>query len=217
MIFTIVASLLVIPLLSYQQTVLRANSILSSKTARLEAVKSATRVALADPAALYAACGNAGPTVPVTLASTTMTGRTVTTKCYFLDYRTAQNSNQLRYGLAATQVGSSIPTALTGTRYSPTNSSSPTEWQSATTTTSTTDKIWLPNLPIHAIDRRSPTGFQMPTGFATCTVYFPGTYGDPLTLSGPTYFASGVYYFENVVNPAEIAEDMAVAVVPTQA
>ncbi|MSX22263.1 MAG: hypothetical protein F2795_08160, partial [Actinobacteria bacterium] len=65
MIFTIVVSLVIIPLLSYQQTVLRSNSVLSAKTARLEAVKAGTRIALADPAALYRTCGNAGPTVAV--------------------------------------------------------------------------------------------------------------------------------------------------------
>lgn len=199
MIFTIVVSLVIIPLLSYQQTVLRSNSILSKKTARLEAVKAGTRVALADPAALYRTCGNAGPSVAVNLASTTMSGQSVSTKCYFLDYQTAQNSNELRYGLAGTQVGSSIPTFLTGTRYTPADPNSANEWRSATTQFSETNRIWLPNLPVHAVDRRSPVGFQMPTGFATCTVYFPGTYTDAITLSGPTYFASGIYYFENTL------------------
>lgn len=199
MIFTIVVSLVIIPLLSYQQTVLRSNSILSKKTARLEAVKAGTRVALADPAALYRTCGNAGPSVAVNLASTVMSGQTVSTKCYFLDYQTAQNANELRYGLVDTQVGASIPTSLTGTRYTPTNPNSASEWRSATTQYSETNRIWLPNLPVHAVDRRSPVGFQMPTGFPTCTVYFPGTYTDAVTLNGPTYFASGIYYFENTL------------------
>ena len=39
----------------------------------------------------------------------------------------------------------------------------------------------------------------MPSGFPTCRVYFPGTYPDPVVLDGPTYFASGIYYFENEV------------------
>ena len=39
----------------------------------------------------------------------------------------------------------------------------------------------------------------MPAGYPTCTVYFPGTYVDPLTLTGPTYFTSGIYYFEKQV------------------
>ena len=199
MIFTIVVSLVIIPLLSYQQTVLRSNSVLSAKTARLEAVKAGTRIALADPAALYRTCGNAGPTVAVTLAGTTTSGKSVTTRCYFLDYQTAQDSNELRYGLVATQVGSAIPSALTGARYSPANPESASEWRTATTQFSETNRIWLPNLPIHSLDRRSPGGFQMPAGFTTCTVYFPGTYTDAVTLTGPTYFASGIYYFENTL------------------
>lgn len=199
LIFTIISSLVVIPLLTYQRSVLRANKVLSSKTARVEAVKAGLRIALADPAALYRTCGDAGPTVSITLSSQTMTGLPVNTKCYFLDYATATGSNELRYGLVATQVGSTIPTALTGTRYSPTNPSSATEWISATTTDSQTNKIWLPNLPAHALDRRAPDGYQMPVGFPTCTVYFPGTYKDAITISGPAYFTSGVYYFENSI------------------
>ena len=30
-------------------------------------------------------------------------------------------------------------------------------------------------------------------------MYFPGTYLDPMVLDGPTYFASGIYYFQNEV------------------
>ena len=202
LVFTVVASLVVIPLLSYQITVLRANKILSARTARVEAVKAGLRLALADPSSLYVKCGDAGPNTPVTLASLQMTGLPVTTKCYFLDYRTAQDTNQMRYGLAVTQVGQTIPTALSGSRYTPSNASDPEEWRSATTTTSTTNKIWLPNLPSHAVDLRSPSGFTMPAEYGTCTVFFPGTYTDPVTLSGPVYFASGVYYFANTVTVA---------------
>ncbi len=199
LIFTIISSLVVIPLLTYQRSVLRANKVLSSKTARIEAVKAGLRIALADPAALYRTCGDAGPTVAVNLSSQTMTGLPVSTKCYFLDYATATGANELRYGLVATQVGSTIPSFLTGTRYTPLNASSATEWITATSVESETNKIWLPNLPTHALDRRSPGGYQMPAGFPACTVYFPGTYKDAVTISGPAYFTSGVYYFENSV------------------
>lgn len=199
LVFTVISSLVVLPLLAYQRTVLRANKVLSSKTARVEAVKAGLRIALADPVSLYQTCGDAGPTVPVSLSSHTMTGLPVNTKCYFLDYATATGSTELRYGLVATQVGSTIPAELKGTRFSPVNPSSATEWISATTVESETNKIWLPNLPTHALDRRAPVGYQMPAGFPTCTVYFPGTYKDAVTISGPAYFTSGVYYFENSV------------------
>ena len=67
-----------------------------------------------------------------------------------------------------------------------------------------TNKIWLPNLPTHGLSPRSPLGWQMPPeflpeGVAECTVYFPGTYPSPVTLDGPTYFTSGIYFFEDTV------------------
>ncbi len=52
---------------------------------------------------------------------------------------------------------------------------------------------------MHGLNPRSPAGNQMPIDFPTCTVYFPGTYPDQVVLDGPTYFTSGIYYFENEV------------------
>ncbi len=40
----------------------------------------------------------------------------------------------------------------------------------------------------------------MPAGFPTCRVYLPGTYPDTVVLDGPTFFTSGIYYFENEVH-----------------
>ena len=51
---------------------------------------------------------------------------------------------------------------------------------------------------------RSAGGHEMPDGFPECTVYFPGTFQDPVTISGPTYFTSGVYYFQDVVTLARL-------------
>jgi hypothetical protein len=41
----------------------------------------------------------------------------------------------------------------------------------------------------------------MADGFDACKVYFPGTYVDPIVITGstPVYFASGIYYFENSI------------------
>ena len=64
---------------------------------------------------------------------------------------------------------------------------------------SETGKVWLPNLPTHGLNVRAAAGSPMPAGYPACTVYFPGTYVDPLVLTGPTYFTSGIYYFENTV------------------
>ena len=42
---------------------------------------------------------------------------------------------------------------------------------------------------------------MMPAWAGSCRVYFPGTYNASLTISDaiPTYFASGIYYFESAV------------------
>ncbi len=199
LVMIVIGSLIVIPMMQYTMTVLRANTSLSQKSKRIEGVKSGLRIALADPARLYDSCGAGGPTVPVALAPTTINGVDVSTKCYLIDYASAQAENELRIGLTATRANSTIAAEMTGTRSPVVAPTATTAWWASTTVTSQTDRVWLPNLPTHGLNRRSPAGFVMPADFPACTVYFPGTYPDPLVLGGPTYFASGIYYFENEV------------------
>ena len=215
LVMIVITSLIILPTMTYAMTVLRANSVLSQKTHRIEGVKSGLRLALAEPAKLYRTCGNAGSTVAVDLADTTLNGETISTKCYMIDVATAQDANELRLGLTTTRVPATAPCTLgkdpltnkdicdpkvlLGNVFVPVDPNSTTEWQSSATTASETDKIWLPNLPVHGLSPRSPAGTQMAAGFPTCTVYFPGTYRDPVTLAGPTFFTSGIYYFEKDV------------------
>ena len=89
--------------------------------------------------------------------------------------------------------------------------SDPAEWLDtaapyAPTSVSAPRQIWLPNLPVHSVNLRGASGFQMPAGFPERRVFFPGTYRDPVVLDGPTYFASGVYYFQNTVTVAAGAD-----------
>lgn len=195
----IIGSLIVVPFMTRTTTVLKANSVLSEKTKRLESVKAGLRTSLSDPTSLYTVCGAAGPSVAVNLAPTQIAGTTISNRCYFVGYQSAQSASELRLGLTATRVGAGVPSELKGNQYTPTNPSSDTEWQTATSLASETNKIWLPNLPSHAITLRSPSGYQMPAGFPTCTVFFPGTYKDPVTVTGPAYFTSGIYYFERPI------------------
>ena len=81
----------------------------------------------------------------------------------------------------------------------PADPGSSSEWLTSSALQSETGKIWLPNLPVHGLNPRSPAGNQMPIDFPACTVYFPGTYPDQVVLDGPAYFTSGIYYFENEV------------------
>ena len=208
----VIGSLIIIPTMKYAVSVLTANAVLSEKTIRLESVKAGLRLSLADPVALYDACGAGGPSTPVQLAPISMGGSNVSTACYFIDYASAQSAEELRVGVTSTQVGTAPPEALKGSSwcaphamrtvpcdFQPADATSSSEWLANTTLVSETGKIWLPNLPVHGLNRRSPEGNQMPTSFPVCTVYFPGTYSDQVVLDGPTYFASGIYYFENEV------------------
>ncbi|MGB9344438.1 MAG: fibronectin type III domain-containing protein [Ilumatobacteraceae bacterium] len=208
----VIGSLIVIPTMRYAITVLKANTVLSEKTMRIEGAKAGLRLSLADPVRLYDACGAGGPSTPVRLAPVSMGGVDVATDCYFIDYESAQSAEELRVGVTSTQVGTAPPEELEGSSwcapspsrtvpcdFGPTDPASSSEWLTQSTLLSETDKIWLPNLPVHGLNRRSPDGNQMPSGFPTCTVYFPGTYPDQVVLDGPTYFTSGIYYFENEV------------------
>ncbi len=126
--------------------------------------------------------------------------------------RGAQSADELRVGVTSTQVGTAPPEELKGSSwcaphpsrttpctFAPADPGSSSEWLTNSALQSETGKIWLPNLPVHGLNPRSPAGNQMPIDFPTCTVYFPGTYTDQVVLDGPTYFTSGIYYFENEV------------------
>jgi len=200
LVLMLVGSLMVLPLMSYSISVLRSNEVLSNKSQDLESVKSGLRVALADPISLYKTCGDGGgPNINKSLASVTVNGDIVSTTCNFIDFESAQSADELRLGLTATEVGSSIPAGLSGDRYVPVDPLSTTEWITATSALSETGKIWYPNLPEHGLDFRQTDGTQMKAGWPTCTVYFPGTYKTAVTLSGPAFFTSGIYYFESDV------------------
>ena len=64
----LLGSLIVLPLMNYTMSVLRADRVRSNLTERTEAVKGGLRAALYDPVALYQACVNSGRTTAVQLA-----------------------------------------------------------------------------------------------------------------------------------------------------
>ena len=191
LVLIVVGALWTLPVLAYSSTILNANEALSNKTQRIEAVKSGLRVALADPVALYHACGARGLTIP----GSTGDGLTYTTRCSGVASATSFGDGELRIGVTATSAGAAVPEALTGTRWTPTTSALD-DWYGDASAESETDRVWLPLLPVRAPDLRAAGGHAMPAGARECTVYFPGTYPDPLVLDGPTFFTSGTYYFE---------------------
>jgi hypothetical protein len=99
------------------------------------------------------------------------------------------------------QAGSTAPVGTVGDTYSGLGSAQINNWVNDTTLVTTGGKILLPQLPDHALSHPSSVGYQMPSWVGSCRVFFPGTYLDPITISDnqPTYFASGIYYFENTI------------------
>jgi type II secretory pathway pseudopilin PulG len=202
LVVVMLASFVVVPLLRYTMTVVKQNQLAQAKSARLEAVKGGLRTALADPKALYKTCDAATLISGVTLSSP-MLDTPVSTTCFKMLSQTAEDPADLWFGLATTSVGSTLPTGtgILGTPFPGSGASPPSAWLSSTTPDAQGSKVWLPRLPVNNKALRSAAGYSMPAGFAACTVFFPGTYTDPITITGttPVYFASGVYYFENTV------------------
>lgn len=202
LVVVMLASFVVVPLLRYTMTVVKQNQLAQAKSARLEAVKGGLRTALADPKALYKTCDAATLISGVTLSSP-MLDTSVSTTCFKMVSQTAEDPADLWFGLATTSVGSTLPTGsgVLGTPFAGSGAAPTNAWVGSTTSDAQGSKVWLPRLPVNNKAIRSAAGYSMPTGFQACTVYFPGTYSDPITITGstPVYFASGVYYFENTI------------------
>jgi hypothetical protein len=226
LILVAVASLIVLPMLDYATAIGRQNTVLSTKTKRQEAVKAGLRTVLADPSKLFEYCAEGSPS----LAGPGIDGIDVETTCNFIDFSLAELDEDLHLGLVATRVGETIPNSLEAINQTDVNgdplldgagnplrfiytpqTTDVAEWLDpaaphAPSSVSAPRRIWLPNLPVHSVNLRGASGFPMPDGYPECRVFFPGTYRDPIVLDGPTYFASGVYYFQDSVTVAAGAD-----------
>ena len=196
LILVVVCVMMVLPMMEFGAALTRSSRVANTKAVATEAVKGGLRTALANPLTLYQACGSSSLTQPVTLGGPSL-ATAVTTTCAKVGEVAADDSG--RYATASTMVGSVLP-AEAGRPY-PTSGQAPyTVWRTAVAATPTAATIWLPNLPAHLTTVRPSTGWAMPTSYGACTVFFPGTYTAPITISsGKTYFASGIYYFEQPV------------------
>jgi hypothetical protein len=202
LVMSLICGLIVIPTLRFAAAVIRSAPIHDAKARREEAVKGGLRVAMASPLGLYQTCATAQLTQGIDLAAPQL-DIPVSTQCFWISDVNEETVSTLRYGAAATQVGAVAPPVSPGSSNYPDSGAAPPEaWNSDTSEVSEQDTIWLPDLPTHGLNIRSASGYAMPSGYPSCTVYFPGTYVDPLTISGstPVYFTSGVYYFENDVH-----------------
>ncbi|MCB0999319.1 MAG: hypothetical protein KDB40_08490 [Acidimicrobiales bacterium] len=77
-----------------------------------------------------------------------------------------------------------------------------TAWQADTSSTSEGAVVFAPALPPFQNYLAYAGGYMMPPGdTGPCRVYFPGKYTDDVVIadSTPTYFVSGIYYFEKAL------------------
>jgi hypothetical protein len=200
----LIGAMIVLPTLSYTMAVTRHSRVTMDKTAADEQVKGGLRTALADPGKLYAACEGGSRTTVHNIASGL---QGVSTTCSWLSEAQERDASTISYSVATVQTGSSVPpdavpvTSPTASWYTSSGNMAYKAWLNDYTPTSTASKIWLPHLPSHALSHPSVTGYQMPIGFPACTVFFPGTYSNPVTINDtkPVFFTSGIYYFEQPV------------------
>lgn len=199
----VISSLIVIPVMTFSVTVLKANTVLSAKTQRFESVKAGLRTTLYDPLELYRTCDE--EVAPKAISSIDIGGMQVDSTCQLVGYANTVLGDHLRFGLVATEVGQVIPPALKGKKFASTGA--PGDWVGLRTSayedpgnTEAWDKIWLPDLPTHPRTLRTRVqGYDMPAAYGGCKVYFPGKYVDDIVLDGKTFFTSGIYYFEGEV------------------
>ena len=200
LVMIILGATVVLPTLSYTMAVTRSSRVAMSRTSGDEAVKGGLRTALADPGKLYLEC-KGGSRTTVHPIATGLSG--VSTSCNWLSEAYAKNAVDIPYSVATVQAGSAVPPDATppNTWYTNSGNANTHAWVADTSPTSTGNKIFAPNLPAHALSHPSPTGYPMPAPFAACLVFFPGTYLNPITITSatPTFFASGIYYFESTV------------------
>jgi hypothetical protein len=217
LVMMVIAALVVVPLLSYSVSVLKANKVVGDATRHREAAEAGLRVALLDPTGLFNECAGSPKPVPGP-AGGVIDGIAVSTTCSMTEEVGPLNvlGFQNPVGTTATQLGATVPQSFIGTASLQPEAGTPDWW--AGTATATDGQIWMPTLPAQPQTIRTGP-FDMPPAYQ-CTVYLPGRYPDPLTITtGNVYFASGVYWFEDEVTfggDANVVVGYGLAELPTE-
>jgi hypothetical protein len=201
LVMMVIATLIVIPVLNYAVAVLRANTVVSDKVNDSDAVKGAARIALADPGLLFNLCTNTAATTPVpTMQLTT----SVTSQCSLVSETGAVAAVDIPLHAVSLQPGSSVPQQLTDPSqllWPAVGATDAAWWTPSSRVNATPGQIWMPELP-PTFEFNDPTearAYLLPASYNGCKVYFPGRYTSRVVLDGPTYFASGNYYFDDEV------------------
>ena len=215
MVFVIIGAMMIVPLLDYATSVLKSGGVQERKVNRGEALRGALRLALADPVSLYRICSTeSGLHLEKDLLEGTGTNSLTSqfnvpmrVSCTSVRWTKESSDSDLRVAMTLTAAGSAAPTGTVGDVYPNSGAADTTLWHNDTVTESAGGKIFLPYLPVHGLNHPSSAGYMMPSWVGSCRVYFPGSYSDPITITDaiPTFFVSGVYYFENTVTFGENA------------
>ena len=90
-----------------------------------------------------------------------------------------------------------------GTPYAANGSTTVNQWQLDSSVTTEGSKVFTPRLPTFSNSLAYAAGYMMPPGDngEQCRVFFPGKYTDDVVITDniPTYFVSGIFYFEKAV------------------
>ena len=90
-----------------------------------------------------------------------------------------------------------------GTPYPANGSTTVNQWQLDSSVTTEGSKVFTPRLPTFSNSLAYAAGYMMPPGDngEQCRVFFPGKYTDDVVITDniPTYFVSGIFYFEKAV------------------
>lgn len=208
LVLSVILALVILPTLGYATAVMRANRLVGDKGRQTEAVRAGARISMADPFELFARCKPGS-----TFELDTNVNLPAHTSCRELVDRQVGviDASQIPYGTVALQLGEDTPNnAVDG--YSPADGSTTDWWNADAAAAPTTGTIWTPLLPPRPNVLSNPAGYTVGAPY-NCTVYFPGRFDQPVVLDGPTYFASGVYYFEDtltVVGGADVVVGMGV-------
>ena len=190
-----IASLIVIPMLTYSSAVIRAGAVQSDRSQAIEYANGGAWVAMANEADLFDIC--TGGNLPSSLPG-------VVTTCDVLETSTLRPASELPFDIATIHADATVPAGFaTGNSYvNPNTSADALAWLTTPDWSSDPQagKVWIPQLPVQATstggnrDTTMLPGTQDPN-YASCRVLFPGTFNTEMVFDGPTYLTSGVYYF----------------------
>jgi hypothetical protein len=191
----VISTLFVLPMLYYVSTVTRANSVTTDKAEAVELAEGGTWVALSNQADLYDLCvgGELVSSLP-----------DVTTTCEVIATETLRDAAAVPFHVSTVQADEQVPAEITVSNpyVNPNDSANPSAWLATPdwSPSPTAGTVWMPELPVRATSGGGARDVTMLPGaqdpnYASCRVFFPGTFTSRIEIAEPTYFTSGVYYF----------------------